>query len=1265
MTRSLRYLFLLLFIGVANISLAQSGALSGIVKEKKGNNEPVIGAVVEVLQAGTVRGGAVTDEDGKYLIKPLNPATNFEVRVKYASFKEIRMNNVQITADRTTNLDFKMEENTKELNEVVITTYKAPLIKKDEPGSSTTITSDKIEKLPTRNTSDAASLSAGAYQQKSGAAVSLSGARSSGTLYVIDGVQVNGASGTNLPPNSVDQISVMTSGIPAKFGDATGGVINITTKGPSATTRGSFGIEHSVDGYGHTLAYFNLGGPLVKKITNTGAKKPVLGYTLSGQYLYDLDNNPSFYKNYVVKADKLKQMQDNPLVFTASSTGATVVHYASEYLRMSDLETRRARVNADYNNARIVGKLDYQLSDQMNIVFGGNASYISQKGYSRAYTLMSPQGIPTSTNFTGRGFIRFTQRFGKSIAALESGEKDTKKPLISNAYYSLQADYQIDYSSSQDPNHKRNAFNYGYVGKFDVVTRPFYFPSVDDSTGRTMIRLFTYDLPVSVDYTRSEMNPLLANYTSQIYNYLGDNKPRTLNTLPQYFALRNGDAPGSVYGLWWNTGNSQTGYSYNNTEQFSFNVDASFDFQPKKTRHQIEYGLYYQQRSERYYSIGASSLWSRARLLTNRHISNLDLDNPIYIINGQHYSYDQIKNGSVLPGPNDTVTYERYFDTATQSAFDYNLRSKLGLNPYGKDYLNIDNMDPSTFSVSMFSPDELINSGNPVASWYGYDYAGNRLNGQVNFNDWFTKKDARGNYQRQIGAFRPNYIAGYIMDKFELPNNAMFNIGLRMERFDANTKVLYDPYSVYATHTVKTSHAKNPYLDIGQKAPDNIGENYVVYVTSNSAQQPTVVGYRNGEDWYDAHGKYVSDPTTLGGSELQPELQKYGTNGDKIYTMKDSAYNPSTSFTDYTPQVNLSPRISYTFPIADKAMFYAHYDILVQRPKSIGEIFATPLDYYYINQSSNGIIPNPNLKPERMFDYEVGFQQELTRHSAVTINAYYKERKDMIQVRPYLYAWPNTYYTFGNRDFSTTKGFILKYDLRRTNHISMLLSYNLQFAEGSGSSSASSNGGSSGFVGAQGLMQNLISAGLPNLRFGFPLDIDSRHNFTADIDYRYEKGEGPLWGKHHILENAGVNFIFRTRSGEPYTRYLYVDSKVVSGGPMGSRLPWHYMLDLKVDKDFDLPWAKKLGADGKMVPRFGMNAFVYVTNVLNTKDILGVNGFTGKPDDDGYLTSAQGMLETSIKVSPDSYKELYSLSRQSPGFINNPRRVVIGIQVSF
>jgi hypothetical protein len=329
MTRNLRYLFVLLFVSVAGAAFGQAGEIAGTVYDEK--KEPIIGAFVEVRQAGVIRGGDATNEDGKYSVKPLNPALDYEVIVKYIGYTEIRLTNVRITSAGTTYQNFNME--VKSLKEVIIKDYTVPLISKGEPGTTTTLTSKEIEKLPTRQTSDAASLAGGTYQSKSGGNINIAGARSNGTLYIVDGVQVQGSAGTNFPPNSIDQISVITSGIPARYGDATGGVISITTKGPSSKTRGEVGFEHSVEGYNHNLAFFNVTGPLIKKSIDSVRKKSVLGYALSGQYLYDSDNDPTYNVNYTLKGDKLQQIRDQPLVATTSSSGAPIFRYATEYIR--------------------------------------------------------------------------------------------------------------------------------------------------------------------------------------------------------------------------------------------------------------------------------------------------------------------------------------------------------------------------------------------------------------------------------------------------------------------------------------------------------------------------------------------------------------------------------------------------------------------------------------------------------------------------------------------------------------------------------------------------------------------------------------------------------------------------------------------------------------------------------------------------------------------------------------------------------------------
>ena len=61
--------------------------------------------------------------------------------------------------------------------------------------------------------------------------------------------------------------------------------------------------------------------------------------------------------------------------------------------------------------------------------------------------------------------------------------------------------------------------------------------------------------------------------------------------------------------------------------------------------------------------------------------------------------------------------------------------------------------------------------------------------------------------------------------------------------------------------------------------------------------------------------------------------------------IKDKAFDPSVSFKDYEVQVNFMPRLAFSFPISDDANFFAHYDVLIQRPPS--NTLATALDYFY------------------------------------------------------------------------------------------------------------------------------------------------------------------------------------------------------------------------------------------------------------------------------------------------------------------------------
>ena len=155
--------------------------------------------------------------------------------------------------------------------------------------------------------------------------------------------------------------------------------------------------------------------------------------------------------------------------------------------------------------------------------------------------------------------------------------------------------------------------------------------------------------------------------------------------------------------------------------------------------------------------------------LTNFHIQELDVDNPMFVYRDGIFQ--------------DTVEYQRLYDQASQKVFDRKLRQRLGLEVNGTDFINIHSYDYNThtiqyfdennvshtvstgetlFDVGMFSPDELLNDGNWYVTAVGYDYTGKKLKSKPSFEDFFNQTDDEGNYTRNIGAFEPIYMAGFI-----------------------------------------------------------------------------------------------------------------------------------------------------------------------------------------------------------------------------------------------------------------------------------------------------------------------------------------------------------------------------------------------------------------------------------------------------------------------------------------------------------------------
>lgn len=1196
----------------------QPGSLRGTVTDAE-NGEPQFQMVVELKDGDEVIQRVSTDFNGNYNIVAIQPG-NYSVVVKGGlNYNNYTVASISIAGNKTTVIDAEMTPKSNDIGEVVIT-WEAPLVDENKTGNTTTISTEALTRVATRGTASLQSLASGVAVQDGGAPI-VRGTRPDANVTFIDGVKVRGSA--SLPQNAIQSVEIITGGTPAQYGDALGGVTNITSRGPSSNFFGGVELLSSSpfffdDPSHYNLAALTLGGPVYKKTLPGGEKQTVIGFLLASEFQYQYEPRPFATDVYRVNEEKLASMEETPI--RPSNVGQGVLNEGN-FLRADDLEVIPARINNDTRTLRVNGSLNIKPSQLTNVVIGGRYIYSRGMNGGFASSLMNWKNNSESIASDLSGFVRFTQRF-----------KTDEESSLANFYYQIQMDYTRNNRTTWDPFHQDEIFRYGHIGKFTTYQQRFYTYTTDETTGiQAWVQQLYQD--TAVYFEPSEYNPVRANYTSAYYQFVEDgrinNNSFNLNNIRQGGGLINGDNPQSIYGLFQAVGANQSGYGRTRNSQFRVTAQTTFQIidkdNPRET-HNLTAGFEFEQRIDRSYSLGANGLWQQMRLLQNQAILQLDLENPILV-------YDE--NGVFQ----DTINYNRAYDPSVPRTFDRNVRRELGLDPNGTDYIDIDAYDPDFFSLDMFSADELVNvGGTQYVTYYGYDYLGNIQDGNPTLNDFFTATDDNGAFSRPIPAFQPLYIAGYIQDRFRF-NDLNFNVGVRIDRFDANQPVLKDPYSLYPVRTAGEVRG----LSIGSEIPGSIGDEYVVYV--NDVNNPTgITGYRDGDQWYDAAGNPLANPkeiADISGGQAQPYVVGTTANG-----------RPDLSpdgFEDYVPQVTFSPRLSFQFPITDEAKFFAHYDILVQRP-SPGLARFNPFDYLQLDILNNsGFLANPNLKPQRTTDYELGYEQLLTENSLLSISAFYKEQRDLIQTVSINEAYPITYVTYGNRDFSTVKGFTGQYEMRRVNNVRMQVSYTLQFADGSGS------GPNSG--------ANLARSGQPNLRYILPLDFDTRHIVSGNVDYRYGFGpnyNGPMMGETRVLEGFGINLLARGISGTPYSARVraYELTDGASGVPLtgqinGSRQPWTFTVDATINKEWRLNGGRSF------------DVYVAILNVFDTRNVLNVYAYTGAPDDDGWLASPQGQTSIAFRADAQSYADLYAVAVNSPFNYSLPRRMRLGIRYNF
>jgi len=1036
------------------------------------------------------------------------------------------------------------------------------------------LSSLKIKELPFRAISDFGLLSPSAYYLKGGR-MFYYGIQALGNNTRLDGMLVDDMAG--FPVRALESYNLYTEQAPIDKGFALGGITTVETTHhiDSLTFTGEISSDYTYNMQAVNGTFF-LGIPFnFSKKGKKSSRKPFL--MITGNYRWTNNTDPIWQQPQRLNSAVLDSLADNPLRPYPAYGWGTQPNAA--FVSSNDFTNQHVPDNATKQGVYPYIKLFLPISKNASLTIG-NYSVIDRediKDFDNVLFNYSNNGLQTRRNFDS--YLHWNQNFTVNESL--------------NISYDFSLQYANHFTKRADKRLDNRFFDYSYNGIFTTYKMPIFEQgsiTVDSTTYYNVMELLTWDNDTLVRWEPVGVNPLMEAYNQNLFDFYG-NEFESKDFITLAGGLYNGVSPGSIYGLWKPLGLSYSNYEKSGKEKIRVLFHTNITYK----KHHFLIGGEYNRETRSHYTLLPSYLWNMMQSYINFHILALDKDNPILI---EH-------NGVV-----DTVMYNRKYDEIHQGDFDKNLRKALGLPVDGLDYILIDSYDQNNNTISyydksgtmhtintpdnllnlnLFTAGELFNGGNSIVSYAGYDYLGNKVK---NSSDPYAFFD-----DYSMNAEKPEYWAAYAQDEFNW-KNLHVRLGLRLDVFDAHHPVLKDDYSLMDINTVEEAQLEGK-VDFFK--PDNIGDDYKVYV--NSVYNPQdVTGFRHGDNWFDAIGREISDPSLLdAGQGISPYLKYPNVRG-----LSDENWTPGMTFKDYPRAVNLLPQIALDYLIAKKTNLYVHYASFTRNPVAYSD-FRPDIYNYFIDDSQ--IIPNPALKPIRSGKLFVGIKSLLWKNLTGDLSFFQTTLDNYIYPKVMLAAYPHTYVTVINA----------------TNRIS-----------------------TNGFQASLQWVNNLPSglSGGVNFVKNYPHKEDMNYYFVSDLvlnlhaKYRFSN-------KNRSLKGFSTAVYYQYRHGTPYhyTNINHVD--------VTTRTPAFQFVNLNIQRDFVLSG------------RGTLTAYLLIENLFSSKNVFQVYSETGNATDDGFLADPANQDYINNQYSPESFRFLYQQHLYNPNFYDSPRIVRFGIILKY
>jgi len=383
----------IVLIAVSFLSAGNTGKIVGKVIDQE-TGDPLVGVNVIIKGLGQ---GASTDIQGEFFLIGVPPG-KYDLEFSYIGYASLTVKELLVRVDLTSDLDVTMQTEAIEGDEIEVVADRL-MVQKDITFTRRVATEQDFLNVPGMESSaDVFRMQAGAVidiqpvrlnldngqqlqvRDESLKNIHVRGGRGGEILYMVDGMPVThplygGRSVLDLNVSDVSQVEILSGAFSAEYGQAQSGVVNITTKTGGNNLSGN--IEFKTDNnlpvinnsYNTDYLSFTLGGPV-----------PLLG----SKFNFFTSGNLNRTDTWLENNRKRKE------------------------LNWSNLGIKERQDN----NVNLNMKLNYNISDQINLIFSYNDAYKQWSNFNWMWHL-APDNMAEFNRQTNRYNLRLNHFVSK------------------------------------------------------------------------------------------------------------------------------------------------------------------------------------------------------------------------------------------------------------------------------------------------------------------------------------------------------------------------------------------------------------------------------------------------------------------------------------------------------------------------------------------------------------------------------------------------------------------------------------------------------------------------------------------------------------------------------------------------------------------------------------------------------------------------------------------------------------------------------------